>query len=95
MFKYCGSMGININFVVELVITAVAGFGIALYFAQTFQNTLTGTAQNAIGNIVNGTNSGIGNVLVPIISIVFIFLLYDLAVRARIIKPLGGGGRGE
>ncbi|MEM3846069.1 MAG: hypothetical protein QXU98_10255 [Candidatus Parvarchaeota archaeon] len=75
--------------IVEFAITAIFGFGIALYLGSTLYSGLpaNSVAGQAVNNIINGFNTAITNVLVPIISIIFIIFLYLIVKHAGL---LGG-----
>ena len=84
--------GKEINNLVNIAITAIFGFGIALFLGATLLTALgTGTqGWNAVNAILGGFSSAITTVFVPIISIFFILFLYSY-VRS---KGLLGGGKG-
>jgi len=75
--------------IVEFGILAIFGFGIALYLGSVFLGALpTGsTSYTAVNNIISGFGTAIQNILVPVISIVFVLFLYLIVKHAGI---LGG-----
>jgi uncharacterized membrane protein len=80
------------NNVVQFVLTIGVGLGLTLYILATFQTAIgTGVAGNTVGNIITGTGNAVTNVVIPILSVVFVLLLYSLAKQYGLI----GGGRSE
>jgi len=75
--------------IVEFAILAIFGFGIALYLGSTFLGAMPAgsTAATAVNSIIGGFSTAITNVLVPIISIVFVLFLYLIVKHSGI---LGG-----
>ncbi|MEM3845259.1 MAG: hypothetical protein QXU98_06110 [Candidatus Parvarchaeota archaeon] len=75
--------------IVEFAITAIFGFGIALYLGSTLYTALptNSVAATAVNNIINGFNTAITQVLVPVIAIIFIIFLYLIVKHAGL---LGG-----
>jgi len=77
------------NNIVEFALLAIFGFGISLYLGSIFLGALTpGTAAyTAVNNIITGFGTAIQNILVPVISIIFVLFLYLIVKHAGI---LGG-----
>jgi len=75
--------------IVEFAILAIFGFGIALYLGSIFLGALTSgsTAYTAVNSIIAGFGTAISNILVPIISIIFVLFLYLIVKHTGI---LGG-----
>jgi len=75
--------------IVEFAILSIFGFGIGLYLGSVFLQALpSGSAgYTAVNNIMAGFSSAISNVLVPVISIVFVLFLYLIVKHSGI---LGG-----
>ena len=78
---------------VEVALIAIFGFGIAFYLGATFLTALvSGLAFNAVNSILGGFASAITTVFIPIISILFILFLYDIAKKRGL---FGKNGKGE
>ena len=77
--------------IVEFAILAVFGFGIALYLGSTLYTALPAgsTAATAVNTIIGGFSTAITNVLVPIISIIFIVFLYLIVKASGLLGKLG------
>lgn len=84
--------GKNTEQIVQFVLVAIVGFGLALYLGATFQTALPSgsLAANTVGNIISGTGNAITNVFIPIISVAFLLFLYLLVKSSGI---LGGKTR--
>ena len=79
------------NKIVEFAITALFGFGIALYLGSTLLTALgSGAGAEAVNALITGFTTAITTVLVPVISIIFILFLYLIVKHAGIL-----GGKGE
>ena len=81
--------------IVEFAILAIFGFGIALYLGSVFLGALTSgsAAYTAVNNILTGFGTAIQNILVPVISIVFVLFLYLIVKHSGILG--GKKERGE
>ena len=79
--------------IVEFAIVSIFGFGIGLYLGSVFLGALTpGTAAyTAVNNIITGFGTAIQNILVPVISIVFVLFLYLIVKHSGIL----GGKKGS
>ena len=75
------------NNIVEFAILAIFGFGIALYLGSVFLSALTSgsVAYTAVNNIMTGFNNAIQQVLVPVISIIFVLFLYLVVKHSGIL----------
>ncbi len=73
--------------IVEFAILAIFGFGIALYLGSVFMSALTSgsVAYTAVNSIMTGFNNAIQQVLVPIISIIFVLFLYLIVKHSGIL----------
>jgi len=73
--------------IVEFAILAIFGFGIALYLGSVFLTAMPsgGVAATAVNSIIGGFSTAITNVLVPIISIVFVLFLYLIVKHSGIL----------
>nr|APG80669.1 hypothetical protein [uncultured microorganism] len=80
--------------IVEFAIVAIFGFGIALYLGSTLAKALpaNSVAATAVNGIIQGFSTAITNVLVPIISIIFIIFLYLIVKKTGLIGKLGSKG---
>jgi len=73
--------------IVEFAILAIFGFGIALYLGSVFLSALTSgsVAYTAVNNIMSGFSTAIQQVLVPVISIIFVLFLYLVVKHSGIL----------
>ncbi len=81
--------------IVEFAIIAIFGFGIALYLGSTLYTALpaNSVAATAVNAIIQGFSTAISNVLVPIISIIFILFLYLIVKHTGLLGKIGGRER--
>jgi len=73
--------------IVEFAIVAIFGFGIALYLGNVFLQALpaNSVASTAVNNIMTGFSNAIQQVLVPVISIIFVLFLYLIVKHSGIL----------
>ncbi|MGC8588539.1 MAG: hypothetical protein ACP5LI_05925 [Hydrogenobaculum sp.] len=78
--------------IVEFAIIAIFGFGIALYLGSVFLSALTAgsVAYTAVNNIMTGFSTAIQQVLVPVISIIFVLFLYLVVKHSGILGKKKG-----
>lgn len=75
------------NNIVEFAVSAIFGFGIALYLGSTFLTALpaNSVAANGVSQLITGLVSAITQVLVPVILIIFVLFLYLIVKHTGIL----------
>ena len=70
----------------------IFGLGIALVIGGAFLNSLTAgtTAYNSVNNILNSVGSGISNYFGIIVTVIFLGIVFVVAIKSGFVKKIGG-----